>query len=105
MPSIQKSDVIGAITVYLLNENRPCPAHYLVNKFGDDVGEVIAELKKDNVVIGKRGRGGGIVFPDTVFHKKEVISSNKIKFEPVEFPDMNESHQADTEMQLEEVPF
>lgn len=84
MATIQKSDVIGAITVYLLNENRPCPAHYLTEKFGDDVGDVIASLKKDGVIIGKRGRGGGIVFPDTVFEKKEKSTTKKIEATPIQ---------------------
>jgi hypothetical protein len=76
---IQKSDVLGAITVYLLNENRPCPAHYLIDKFGDDVTEIIGYLKKDGVIIGKRGRNGGIVLPDTVFEKKSKETKTAVE--------------------------
>lgn len=72
---IEKSDVVGSITVYLSANKRPCPAHYLVDKFGDDVVETIADLKKDGVLVGKRGRKGGLQFPDTVFDKPVVEDS------------------------------
>lgn len=115
--AINKSDVMGAITVYLLNENRPCPAHYLTDKFGDDVADVVAQLKKDGVIIGKRGRGGGIVFPDTVLEKKSKTNTNHpIEAKPVEVetnivksdyldiePNIEESDYLD--VQTEDVPF
>jgi predicted metal-dependent RNase len=115
--AINKSDVMGAITVYLLNENRPCPAHYLNQKFGDDVADVVASLKKDGVIIGRRGRNGGIVFPDTVFTKKPADNKTQpIEVKPVEIhteivksdyldiePDIQESDYLD--VQIEDAPF
>ena len=64
MGNFSKTDVLDAITVYLKNNDRPCPAHYLIDKFGEDVSETILSLKKDGSIMGKRGRNGGIVFPD-----------------------------------------
>ena len=64
MSNISKSDVLDAIKIYVTNNDRPCPAHYLVGKFGEDVSETILTLKKEGSIMGKRGRNGGIVFPD-----------------------------------------
>ena len=103
---INKSDVVGAITVYLLNMNRPCPAHYLTQKFGDDVADVITSLKKDGVIIGKRGRGGGIVFPDTVFEKKSKDNKiQPIQANPVNVSDTIESDIIGIHDQIEDAPF
>lgn len=84
MATIQKSDVMSAITIYLINENRPCPAHYLIQKFGDDVADVITALKKDGVIVGRRGRNGGIALPDSVFDKKDNNIMKKIEATPLQ---------------------
>lgn len=114
MASIQKSDVMSAITIYLLNENRPCPAHYLVSKFGDDVADVILSLKKDGIIVGRRGRNGGIVLPDTILHKKEKIDMKLIEAKPVQtlsdianelIDDSNDLITEDMNNELEEAPF
>jgi len=98
MARIQKNDVIDAVTVYLQNENRPCPAYYLVDKFGDDVADVISSLKKDGVIVGRRGRNGGIVFPDTVFTKKDKsIPVQPIQVTPVNV-EVSDNLDAETEM-------
>ena len=102
MATIQKSDVIGAITVYLINENRPCPAHYLIQKFGDDVADIIASMKKDGVIVGRRGRNGGIVLPDTVF-KVNGNKKNVVPFKAIEGVD--DVIEADDIDQLEDAPF
>jgi hypothetical protein len=78
MPTINNIDVLAAIQSYLDSNNRPCPAHYLNDKFGDDVAEAITNLKKDGKIIGRRGRNGGIVFPDTVFKDKAPVKANKV---------------------------
>jgi len=75
MPTINNIDVLAAIQSYLDNNNRPCPAHYLTDKFGDDVVENLNSLKKDGKVVGRRGRNGGIVFPDTVFKGKDTTNT------------------------------
>ncbi len=105
MATIQKSDVIGAITVYLINMNRPCPAHYLIQKFGDDVADIISSMKKDGVIVGRRGRNGGIVLPDTVFREKnngKIIIPNNT-FKPIEGVD-DVIDNSDTD-QLDNMPF
>jgi hypothetical protein len=72
-----KTDVKAAIEIYINNNNRPCPAVYLTDKFGDDVVEVINIMKKDGDIVGRRGRNGGIAFPDSVFEKKSKNSTSK----------------------------
>jgi hypothetical protein len=98
--AINKTDVRDAIEIYINNNNRPCPAHYLTDKFGDDVAETILSLKKDGTIIGRRGRGGGIVFPDTVFEGK---TSLKITAKPVKVQDSNTDDS--DELAVEEIPF
>lgn len=56
-----KEQVLAAVSEYREANTRPCPARYLTDKFGDDVLDVIAALKKDGTLIGKRGRTGGLV--------------------------------------------
>ena len=79
MATINNIDVLAAIQSYLDNNNRPCPAHYLNDKFGDDVAESITNLKKDGKIVGRRGRNGGIVFPDTVFKDKAPVKAKKVE--------------------------
>lgn len=67
-----KTEVLASITSYLDSKKRPCPAHFLTDKFGDDVEETILALKSEGVIVGRRGRNGGIVFPNTVFPAKKV---------------------------------
>lgn len=74
MATINPTDVMNSITGYIENNQRPCPAHFLTSKFGDDVAETITNLKKDGKIIGRRGRNGGIVLPDTVFDKKNIVA-------------------------------
>lgn len=78
MATINNIDVLAAIQSYLDNNNRPCPAHYLTDKFGDDVVENLNSLKKDGKVVGRRGRNGGIVFPDTQFKDKDATSTSSV---------------------------
>ena len=68
-----QEDVLGAISVYIEKNNRPCPAHHLMTKFGEDVVEVLYDLKRAKKIIGKRGRNGGLVLPDTVFVSKITV--------------------------------
>lgn len=72
MATINSNDVVSAIASYIEKNARPCPAHYLTQKFGDDVSESITNLKKDGKVVGRRGRNGGIVLPDTVLPAKAI---------------------------------
>lgn len=105
MATIQKNDVIGAIEVYLKNNNRPCPAHYLTDKFGDDVADTIADLKKAGTIVGKRGRTGGIAFPDSVFPKKGETVASTIEATPIEFEgdssDITDEDTDDSDMSAE----
>ena len=60
MTTINSSDVLSAVTVFVNDNKRPCPAKFLTEKFGDDVLDVIDELKESGVVVGLRGRNGGL---------------------------------------------
>ena len=62
--AITNEQVLSAISEYRLENSRPCPANYLVSKFGEEVLETIASLKKSGTVVGKRGRTGGLIPAD-----------------------------------------
>lgn len=62
--AITNEQVLSAISEYRSENGRPCPANYLVSKFGDEVLDTIASLKKSGTVVGKRGRTGGLVPAD-----------------------------------------
>ena len=59
--AITNEQVLSAISEYRSENGRPCPANYLVSKFGEEVLDTIAALKKAGTVVGKRGRTGGLV--------------------------------------------
>ena len=63
--------------------------------FGDDVAENITNLKKDGKVIGRRGRNGGIVFPDTVFKDKSPVAAKPVT---VESDDSDSDSDSDAEI-------
>lgn len=65
MATISNSDVLSAVQSYVSSNNRPCPKHFLTEKFGDDVMDVIDELKASGVLLGLRGRNGGLATPDS----------------------------------------
>ena len=43
MATISSSDVLSAVQTFVSSNNRPCPSHFLTEKFGDDVLDVIDE--------------------------------------------------------------
>jgi hypothetical protein len=59
--AISNEQVLAAISEYREANSRPCPAKFLVEKFGDEALDIIAALKKDGTLVGKRGRTGGLV--------------------------------------------
>ena len=64
--STSREDIVNAVKEYSTTNKRPCPAKHLVSVFGADVLDVIVEMKKDGVLLGKRGRTGGLVVADNV---------------------------------------
>ena len=62
--AVTNEQVLAAISEYRAENSRPCPAKYLVEKFGDEATDIVAALKKDGTLIGKRGRTGGLVPAD-----------------------------------------
>jgi len=81
--TISKSDIISAITLYLAsNERENCPLAYLIDeKFGKSnkkqVTKLVADLKKAGAIVGKRGRTGGLCFPETVSVEATPVETEK----------------------------
>lgn len=75
MATVSNSDVLSAVQTFVSSNNRPCPAHYLTEKFGDDVLDVIDELKESGVLLGLRGRNGGLATPDSAIVAKRSAKS------------------------------
>lgn len=63
--AITSEQVLSAVSEYREANGRPCPAKYLVEKFGTEALEVISTLKDNGTLVGKRGRTGGLVPSDT----------------------------------------
>jgi hypothetical protein len=61
--TISQTDVLTAVTQFAIDNKRPCPASYMVEKFGPDVLDVIDALKESGVLLGLRGRNGGLALP------------------------------------------
>lgn len=106
--NITKSDVISAITLYIASNDEGrsnCPVNYLIDeKFGKQnkklVLKIVADLKKAGAIIGKRGRTGGLCFPESVAVDASPVDTD----ETVE----NESDEDVIEqdgMEIESVPF
>lgn len=81
MSTINHSDVLSAVTVFVQDNKRPCPSHYLTDKFGEDVLDVIDTLKADGVLLGLRGRNGGLAIPgsDIVAKRAEYAAKKAAK--------------------------
>jgi hypothetical protein len=78
MSSISNSDVVSAVQTFVSTNNRPCPSHFLTEKFGDDVLDVIDELKASGVLLGLRGRNGGLATPDSEIVAKRSAKSKTV---------------------------
>jgi DNA-binding IscR family transcriptional regulator len=84
-----QSDIMTAVIDYTTEHNRPCPMSYLANKFGSDVTEVVTQLKKDNLIVGLRGRSGGLALVGSPIvskrseHSKNKASKQEEQTEPV----------------------
>jgi len=79
MSTISNSDVLSAVQTFVSTNSRPCPAHFLTEKFGDDVLDVIDELKASGVLLGLRGRNGGLATPDSEIVAKRSAKSKTVK--------------------------
>jgi len=55
------NEILVEIVTYTAEKGRPCPAKHLTDKFGADALDLIASLKKEGKIYGKRGRTGGLV--------------------------------------------
>ncbi len=79
--TISQSDVVAAVTSFVVDNKRPCPAQFLTEKFGDDVLDVIDELKESGVMVGLRGRNGGLALAgsDIVAKRSEYAAKKAAK--------------------------
>jgi hypothetical protein len=57
---VSETDVLTAVTEYVGQFARPCPAKFLEAKFGDEVDTTINSLKESGILLGLRGRNGGL---------------------------------------------
>ena len=103
--NISKSDIISAITIYLASNDRPnCPISYLIDeKFGKQhkkhITKLVNDLKEAGAIVGKRGRTGGLCFPDAIAVEAEPVN------EQVEQTNEMSETTENSEMVIEEVPF
>lgn len=93
--SISKTDVVTAVTSFVADNNRPCPSKFLAEKFGADVLDVIDELKDSGILLGLRGRNGGLALPGTAIVAKRAEYAAKKAAKVVE------SVQTDTNQAVE----
>jgi hypothetical protein len=79
--TVSSSDVLSAVTVFVESNKRPCPAQYLAEKFGPNVHDVIDDLKATGVLLGLRGRNGGLALPgsDIVAKRAEYAAKRAAK--------------------------
>jgi hypothetical protein len=75
--AITNEQVLAEVSSYRSENGRPCPANHLVAKFGDEVLDTIASLKKNGTLIGKRGRTGGLVPADSAPATSEATTSDE----------------------------
>lgn len=72
------NEILVEIATYTAEKGRPCPAKHLTDKFGADAADLIATLKSEGKIYGKRGRTGGLVSNDAsapVLEKVEADST------------------------------
>lgn len=60
------NEILVEIAAYTAANGRPCPAKHLTEKFGTGALDLIASLKKEGKVYGRRGRTGGLVSNEAV---------------------------------------
>ena len=87
--SFSQTDVLTAVTVFVNDNKRPCPAHYLAEKFGPDVLDMIDELKESGVLLGLRGRNGGLALPGSEVAAKRAEYAAKRAAKSVEKNETN----------------
>lgn len=69
------NEILSEIASFTAAYGRPCPAKHLTDKFGADAADLIASLKKEGKVYGKRGRTGGLISSDAAPATNEIASA------------------------------
>lgn len=84
--TINTSDVVNTVVDFTAANSRPCPAKYLAEKFGSEVHDVIDSLKESGVLLGLRGRNGGLAIPgsEIVAKRAEYAAKKAAKATTVE---------------------
>ena len=98
--TVTKSDIISAITLYIASNDEGrtnCPINYLIDeKFGKQhkklIIKMVNDLKKAGAIVGKRGRTGGLCFPE----------SATVEASPVESDDSMNDESVDTDVESSE---
>lgn len=82
--TISQTDVVAAVSAFVQENSRPCPSQFLTDKFGDDVLDVVDELKESGVVVGLRGRNGGLAIAGSEIVAKRAEHAAKKAAKSVE---------------------
>ena len=70
---VTKEEIKAFMQEYMQSNNRAVPLKEVVRALGVYVPEVVAEMKQNGEILGRRGRTGGLVFPETVF--KQAVNT------------------------------
>jgi hypothetical protein len=109
-----KSDIISAITVYTSANKRPCPIDHLVSKFGNKklVQKLVNDLKEAGAIVGRRGRTGGLTFPEDIAIDADPVDAAPVNDEREQDGSNEPADTADSEnttkqngMKIVEIPF
>lgn len=109
--TVTKSDIISAITLYIASNDEGrtnCPVNYLIDeKFGKQhkkmIMKMVADLKKAGAIVGKRGRTGGLCFPESVAVEASPVDTDETDDTSVEVEESDIIEQDG--MEIEPVPF
>jgi len=80
-------EIMSEIVSYTAANGRPCPAKHLTDKFGADAIPLIASLKEQGKIYGRRGRTGGLVsneaspLPQMDFNTPQIDTGNDLAAE------------------------
>jgi hypothetical protein len=114
--TVTKSDIISAITLYIASNDEGrtnCPVNYLIDeKFGKQhkklILKLVADLKKAGAIVGKRGRTGGLCFPESATIEAKSVETEDSENDESDDTDVRASDEDTIEqdgMEIEPIPF
>jgi hypothetical protein len=67
--TISTDAVLTTVVDFVAEFKRPCPSSFLTGKYGDDVLDVVDSLKASGILLGLRGRNGGLAL-----HGSDIVA-------------------------------